>query len=105
MSISSLHVIPDSKTSPPAPDAPRVQLKQLDNLWFQVTGTLCNLTCTHCFISCSPTNHSFGFLNYDDVIAALEQSRTLGVKEYYFTGGEPFMHPRLLDMLTATLAI
>jgi MoaA/NifB/PqqE/SkfB family radical SAM enzyme len=80
-------------------------LAHLDHLWFQVTGTLCNLTCTHCFISCSPANHSFGFLDYDKVLAALEESKRLGVKEYYFTGGEPFMHPRMVDILEATLAI
>jgi organic radical activating enzyme len=86
-------------------DAPRVALQQLDQLWFQVTGTLCNLTCTHCFISCSPSNHSFGFLDYDTVVRILHESRALGVKEYYFTGGEPFMHPRMLDILDETLKI
>jgi MoaA/NifB/PqqE/SkfB family radical SAM enzyme len=89
----------------PANLAPRVYLENLDHLWFQLTGTLCNLTCTHCFISCSPDNHSFGFLDYDKVIAALDQSKRLGVKEYYFTGGEPFMHPRVLDILERTLEI
>jgi uncharacterized Fe-S cluster-containing radical SAM superfamily protein len=89
----------------PMDRAPRVKLDGLDNLWFQVTGTLCNLTCTHCFISCAPDNRSFGFLDYDHVVRTLDQSRHLGVKEYYFTGGEPFLHPRLLDMLEATLAI
>ena len=38
--------------------APHVALSALDTLWFQVTGTLCNLACRHCFISCSPTNHT-----------------------------------------------
>jgi len=95
---------------PPLPltvrnDAPRLALRQLDSLWFQVTGTLCNLACTHCFISCSPANKSFGFLSYEQVVAALEASRALGVKEYYFTGGEPFMHPRLADMIDATLQL
>src|SRR3954454_13059651 len=91
----------------PTPEhlAPRVYLETLDNLWFQITGTLCNLTCTHCFISCSPSNHSFEFLDYDVVIRTLEESTKLGVKEYYFTGGEPFMHPRMLDILGATLRI
>jgi MoaA/NifB/PqqE/SkfB family radical SAM enzyme len=89
----------------PAHLAPRVYLENLDHLWFQLTGTLCNLTCTHCFISCSPDNRSFGFLDYDKVIAALEESKRLGVKEYYFTGGEPFMHPRVLDILERTLEI
>ncbi len=85
--------------------APRVRLEQFDNLWFQLTGTLCNLTCTHCFISCSPGNHAFGFLDYEQVIRTLRESRGFGVKEYYFTGGEPFMHPRILDVLQMTLEI
>src|SRR5260221_356945 len=89
----------------PAHLAPRVYVENLDHLWFQLTGTLCNLTCTHCFISCSPSNHSFGFLDYDKVLAALADSKRLGVKEYYFTGGEPFMHPRVLDILEQTLGI
>ena len=50
-----------------------------------------NLTCHHCFISCSPHNDSFGFLTLDQVRESLEASRQLGVKEYYFTGGEPFL--------------
>ena len=33
-------------------DAPRVALQSLDTLWFQVGGTVCNLACTHCFVSC-----------------------------------------------------
>src|SRR6266516_5738579 len=65
----------------PAHLAPRVYLENLDHLWFQLTGTLCNLTCTHCFISCSPGNHSFEFLDYETVIRTLEESTKLGVKE------------------------
>jgi sulfatase maturation enzyme AslB (radical SAM superfamily) len=84
---------------------PEIALDSLDTLWFQVAGTICNLTCHHCFISCSPKNHSFGFLELQTVLDALEESKALGVKEYYFTGGEPFMNPALPDMLEATLAI
>jgi hypothetical protein len=62
------------QVSTPAHLAPRVYLGQLDQLWFQLTGTLCNLTCTHCFISCSPANKSFGFLEYERVVAALAES-------------------------------
>ena len=36
---------------------PESPLLALDTLWLQVAGTLCNLQCTHCFISCSPDNH------------------------------------------------
>ena len=71
-----------------ATSLPTISLSHLDELWFQVSGTLCNLTCNHCFISCSPTNKNFGFLSLATIQASLEQSVKLGVKGYYFTGGE-----------------
>jgi molybdenum cofactor biosynthesis enzyme MoaA len=80
-----------------------VELVHLDELWFQVGGTLCNLECRHCFISCSPHNHSFGFLDLAAVQRVLEESIRLGVKEYYFTGGEPFLNPDMVPILEATL--
>src|SRR4051794_8092035 len=83
--------------------APLVPLAHLDDLWFQVAGTLCNLTCRHCFISCSPHNHSFGFLDLETVRRALEESKSLGVKEYYFTGGEPFLNRDMVPILELTL--
>ena len=80
-----------------------VGLSHLDHLWFQVSGTLCNLTCNHCFISCSPKNDNFGYLTFEEVKRRLEESVTLGVKEYYFTGGEPFLNRELVPMLVETL--
>jgi molybdenum cofactor biosynthesis enzyme MoaA len=82
---------------------PSVELRALDTLWFQVAGTLCNIECTHCFISSSPTNRSHGMLSLADVQGRLEEARELGVREYYFTGGEPFMNRELLPILEATL--
>ena len=83
--------------------SPSVSLAALDQLWFQVAGTLCNLTCHHCFISCSPHNRSFGFLTLKTVKQRLEEARELGVKEYYFTSGEPFLNPQMTAILVATL--
>ncbi len=85
--------------------APSVSLASLDQLWFQVSGTVCNLRCRHCFISCSPENHSFWFLSREVVRGHLEASMGIGVKEYYFTGGEPFMNRDLLGILEDTLEI
>lgn len=79
--------------------APAAALVALDQLWFQVSGTVCNLRCRHCFISCSPENHSFWFMTRHQVHDALAESAALGVKEYYFTGGEPFMHREILPIL------
>ncbi len=85
--------------------SPKVPLTALDQLWFQISGTVCNLRCRHCFISCAPDNHAFWFLDPGVVRAALEQSEGLGVKEYYFTGGEPFMHRDLIAILADALAL
>jgi len=82
---------------------PHVPMLALDTLWFQVAGTVCNIACTHCFISCSPTNHSHEMLTLADVERRLAEARELGVREYYFTGGEPFMNRDMLAILEATL--
>ncbi|GAB4148353.1 MAG: hypothetical protein Tsb009_22050 [Planctomycetaceae bacterium] len=82
---------------------PRVELKSLDELWFQVSGTLCNLQCSHCFISCSPHNDSFGYLSLETVKTYLRESKRWGVKEFYFTGGEPFLNREMVPILEATL--
>jgi MoaA/NifB/PqqE/SkfB family radical SAM enzyme len=82
---------------------PFVPSVSLDTLWFQVAGTLCNLKCTHCFISCSPTNHNHEMLTLAEVRERLREAVPLGVREYYFTGGEPFMNPEMLPILQETL--
>ena len=86
-------------------DAPLQQLESLDELWFQVGGTLCNLSCNHCFISCHPGNDNFGFMDLKTIRRYLQESQALGVKEYYFTGGEPFLNRDMLQVLEETLAI
>jgi len=82
---------------------PHVPMLALDTLWFQVAGTICNIECTHCFISCSPHNHAHEMLSLADVEERLAEARELGVREYYFTGGEPFMNRDMLAILEATL--
>ena len=84
-------------------ESPQVRLRSLDTLWFQVAGTLCNLACTHCFVSCSPTNHTHEHMTLEQVQSYLEEAAQLGVKEYYFTGGEAFLNPQMEAILEATL--
>lgn len=82
---------------------PQVELRSLDTLWFQVGGTVCNLACTHCFVSCSPTNHTHEFMTLRQIRPYLEEGAKLGVKEYYFTGGESFLNPEMEAILAAAL--
>lgn len=95
---------PSVRPDPDPEAAPLLEPGALDVLWFQVTGTVCNIECAHCFISCSPTNRTFDYLTVDDVARRLEESVRLGVREYYFTGGEPFLHPRIVKILSFALA-
>ncbi len=83
---------------------PKLSLHALDNLWLQVGGTVCNLRCAHCYLSCSPRNRFFEFMTLDHVKSCLEESAELGIKEYYITGGEPLMNPQFPDILEMTLA-
>ena len=93
---------PQEARSPAAP--PRVPLRALDTLWFQVGGTVCNLACSHCFVSCSPTNHTHEPMSLAEVLPHLEEAAALGVREYYFTGGEPFLNPDMEAILARVTA-
>ena len=90
------------QTVPPA-RFPEQPLFHLDSLWIQVAGTLCNLTCTHCFVSCGPGETRHAMMTREEVQARVAEALPLGVKEFYFTGGEPFLHPGMLDILADTL--
>jgi MoaA/NifB/PqqE/SkfB family radical SAM enzyme len=88
---------------PQAAAPPVVELRDLDTLWFQVGGTVCNLACTHCFVSCSPTNHTHEMMTLAEVLPYLEEAAGLGVRELYFTGGEPFLNPEMETILATAL--
>ncbi|MBV9018406.1 MAG: radical SAM protein [Alphaproteobacteria bacterium] len=83
----------------------RVALRGLDTLWFN-TGTLCNLTCRHCYIESSPTNDRLVYLSAAEVAEYLDEIEELGLGTQLigFTGGEPFMNPEFPAMLDAALS-
>ena len=82
---------------------PEVPLKKLETLWLQVGGTLCNLECAHCFISCGPKNDTIAMMTLSQVKERLEESESLGVKDYYITGGEVFINPEIFEILAEIL--
>jgi len=81
-----------------------VPLVELRTLWFN-TGTLCNLTCEHCYIESSPRNDRLVYLTVGDVTQYLDEIVRLELKteEIGFTGGEPFMNPDIIGMLGVCL--
>jgi uncharacterized Fe-S cluster-containing radical SAM superfamily protein len=83
----------------------QVKLKALETLWFN-TGTLCNLTCRHCYIESSPKNDRLVYLTAAEVAEYLDEIDTgaLPTSLIGFTGGEPFMNPELPAMLKDVLS-
>ncbi|MDH4100820.1 MAG: radical SAM protein [Nitrospirota bacterium] len=77
----------------------QIPLIQLTTLWFQVAGTQCNLRCSHCFISCGPDDSRLGMMTRAEIQPHAEEARKLGVKEFYLTGGEPFLNSELPEIL------
>src|SRR5258707_15566219 len=74
----------------------QVALRALDTLWFN-TGTLCNLTCHHCYIESSPKNDRLVYLTAAEVAEYLDEIAGGGFATSLigFTGGEPLMNPQL----------
>ena len=81
-----------------------VNLNRLETLWFN-TGTLCNLSCSNCYIESSPTNDRLSYLTVAEVARTLDELQAeWQAREVGFTGGEPFMNPEILNMVGDTLA-
>lgn len=60
---------------------------------FEVSAT-CNLRCKHCFAL-----NDGGFFDWDMFQNALDESLKLGVVAVSLNGGEPLLHPQIVDML------
>lgn len=82
-----------------------VEVTQLTTLWFN-TGTLCNLSCSHCYIESTPKNDRLVHLTTAEVVSFLDEIERDGLptEEIGLTGGEPFMNPDILPIMEASLA-
>ncbi|PYN07445.1 MAG: radical SAM protein [Candidatus Rokuibacteriota bacterium] len=84
---------------------PRAPFVALSTLWLVLTGTLCNLRCTHCLNTSGPDAPWLPPLDGAVARRAIAEAAALGVREIYFTGGEPFLHREILPLLETSLAI
>jgi MoaA/NifB/PqqE/SkfB family radical SAM enzyme len=85
------------------PEGPLLPFRSLDTVWIQITGTLCNIACRHCFVSAGPKSTSLPTMSRGQVETALEEAAGLGAKDAYFTGGEPFLHPEIRPLVEFAL--
>lgn len=74
----------------------------LDELWFH-TGTACNLSCPFCLEGSKPGDNRLQLMRIEDVRPYIDEALTLGVKQFSFTGGEPFINKDIVHILDYAL--
>lgn len=79
-----------------------IQPQSLKELWFH-TGTTCNLRCPFCFEGSFPGNHRLQSIRLEDAIPFMDEALNLGVEQFSFTGGEPFMVKDMVAILDYAL--
>ena len=70
----------------------------LNELWFH-TGTACNLACPFCLEGSSPGDTRLDRMTVADVIPLMHEALELGVEQFSFTGGEPFIVKDFVNIL------
>ena len=75
----------------------------LRELWFH-TGTACNLACDFCLEGSKPGDTRLGLVRLHEVRPYIEEAMELGVEQFSFTGGEPFLakdFPKILILASS----
>ena len=103
--MSSRMSLPLLSGEPGAGHAPAVPFLRLSALWIQITGTWCNLECTHCINASGPDEPWLKPIAPEVAREGMREADLLGAKEIYFTGGEPFLHGEILALLADALAV
>ncbi len=76
-----------------APYAGRAAVRQLESLkecWLHITNR-CNMNCRHCLFTSGEGDCAE--LSRADLFTGIDQAREQGCRVFYFTGGEPLVHP------------
>ena len=85
--------------------APRIELKHLDNFFIELSRQSCNLKCKHCYIERNNFSSSKDFLDIKKIKSALKIVKDYNVKLIYLTGGEPTIHPDFNQIMRMCLKI
>ncbi|NRA60922.1 MAG: radical SAM protein [Psychrobium sp.] len=70
----------------------------LQELWFH-TGTRCNLACDFCLEGSSPSDKRLAAPKFEEVKPYIDQALIMGVQQFSFTGGEPFLVKDIIKMI------
>lgn len=80
--------------------APRgyIVAQELRELWFHM-GSRCNLSCSFCLEGSSPNDKRLATPKLAEIKPYINEALTLGVEQFSFTGGEPFLAKDMIDIL------
>lgn len=84
--------------TPEGDDRGYIDPHELRELWFH-TGTACNLECPFCLEGSKPGDQRLGLMRFDEVKPWIDEALGLGVEQFSFTGGEPFLAKQLPQIL------
>ena len=70
----------------------------LKELWFH-TGTACNLACPFCLEGSKPGDTRLDRMTLPDTRPLIDEATALGVQQFSFTGGEPFIVKDFINIL------
>ena len=93
------HIVRDDLFRTPE-GSPRgyIQPNRLTELWFH-TGTTCNLRCPFCLEGSKPGDNRINAITFDDAKPFIDEAIHLGVEQFSFTGGEPFLIDEMVRIL------
>ncbi len=83
--------------------APASELKELNNLFIELTEKNCNQRCKHCYIDFPLTKNVKDFISSDLVKQALLDTKGEKIRCIYLTGAEPMTHPDFNNILRLCL--
>ena len=84
--------------------APIYNLKQLNNIFIELTAKNCNQRCKNCYIDLpSSTKIIKDFISIDRIKEAIEDTLNENLYCIYLTGAEPMLHPDFNTILRLCL--
>ncbi len=82
---------------------PVCNLKELNNLFIELTEKNCNQHCKHCYIDFPLSKNIKDFIPLDTVKEALADTKNENLQCIYLTGAEPMTHPDFNTILRTCL--
>lgn len=79
------------------------QLKELNNLFIELTAKNCNQRCKHCYIDFPLYKNVKDFISIDLIKEALNDTKSENIECIYLTGAEPMTHPDFNSILRLCL--